>query len=140
MKKRLIAAVMAALMAALCLTACSDDIKYLTEGEWAKAQNTKFGCEVEQFTGDIYAAGDYKFKITGYDSKGGKYARASFDIYVSKTDTESQDDLKESENRGTIGGPDNKSKVITLKKGDYIYVWCNGTPKKPSGILTFKRL
>ncbi|MGI6737620.1 MAG: hypothetical protein ACOX41_10040 [Anaerovoracaceae bacterium] len=142
MKKKISVILAVTLAMLLCLTSCSGSISYLDEGSWAKAQNYRFAIESAKLSGgDHYQAGTYLFRVTGAKDNE-KRAPIVWNIYVTKTDTMEQEDLKKEELLAVVGGRSGKTADLKLEDGDYVYLeyaGAGGSGKRPSGTLEWKK-
>ena len=113
--------ILAILLSTLILCACGSMSKYQTGCTWALDENYCFAVEVDNFDGDVYQAGNYKFSSKIWDKK----IPAIYDIYVSQNLYNKTRSLQETEFVGSVGGIANEFVETTLSPGDYVYVIFN---------------
>lgn len=113
--------------------------EYLTKVQWSDLKNYKCAVEVDEYSGDVLAAGTYNFYPSATDGLFKKDVPIVWDIYVSKHNYDSLSDLSERSHVATVGGLGNTSAQIKLKKGRYLYVKYNKTVGNPIGILNIEK-
>lgn len=116
----------------------TQDNSYMTEGDWALFDsNYLFAVEINDYGGDIYQAGSYKFELTGADEKNA----GVFDIYTSNKLVTNSSELTDDMLKGSVGGINLDTLSLNLSKGTYVYI----VPYKdlayePHGILKVKKV
>lgn len=115
------------------------DPEYLTEVVWAALEHYKCAVEIDDYDGDIIAAGRYAAVPTLY-TPGGKRVPIVWDIYVSSNSYDNISQLSDSEYVTSVGGWDQLGAEFTLEPGQYVYIKYNDTVGEPSGALQLKML
>lgn len=113
---------------------------YKTEIEWALDSNYMIKVEDSSFDGDVIKAGKYRFYPNNVSSfeKGEMIKEGTpivWDIYISKNEYTNNEELKEDEYVGSVGGLEKDELTIDVEKGDYIYINYNETVDKGLGTL-----
>ena len=113
---------------------------YKTEIEWALDSNYMIKVEDSSFDGDVIKAGKYRFYPNNVSSfeKGEMIEEGTpivWDIYISKNEYKNNNELKEDEYVGSVGGLEKDELTIDVEKGDYIYINYNETVDKGLGTL-----
>lgn len=121
-------------------TSTKEDNNYKTELEWALDSNYMIKVEDSSFDGDVIKAGKYRFYPNNVSSfeKGEMIKEGTpivWDIYISKNEYKNNNDLKEDEYVGSVGGLEKDELTIDVEKGDYIYINYNETVDKGLGTL-----
>ncbi|WP_329384899.1 hypothetical protein [Anaerofustis butyriciformans] len=121
-------------------TSTKEDNKYKTELEWALDSNYMIKVEDSSFDGDVIKAGKYRFYPNNVSSfeKGEMIKEGTpivWDIYISKNEYKNNNELKEDEYVGSVGGLEKDELTINVEKGDYIYINYNETADKGLGTL-----
>ena len=121
-------------------TSTKEDNKYKTELEWALDSNYMIKVEDSSFDGDVIKAGKYRFYPNNVSSfeKGEMIEEGTpivWDIYISKNEYKNNNELKEDEYVGSVGGLEKDELTIDVEKGDYIYINYNETADKGLGTL-----
>lgn len=107
--------------------------KYKTKGEWALSTPYAFAVENDTYSGDVYCAGEYTFKVTNTTLG----EAPMYDIYIEKSEYDSVSELGEIDY--TVGGSGSFPISIILNKGDYVYVVpYSDLLYEPKGYLTFE--
>lgn len=130
------------LIVILMLCGCGNSNKYKNSGEWCDLSNYMFAVEVENFNGDVYEAGTYRFYPDLVDRIDGMMTEETpivWDIYVSNNEYKNPSELNESEYVASIGGITKIEEDITLHKGQYVYINYNNVFGEPAGILKFEK-
>lgn len=127
------------------LSACNG---YKTSGEWALYDtNYMFAVEVDGYSGDVYQAGKYEFKLSAgrTESAGGNSQAvlpALFDVYIGNKEYSSIAEMKQDipEPQITVGGMGSGDRVIEyeLVAGQYVYIIPYDVAYQPSGYISFK--
>lgn len=112
--------------------------KYDTYGEWAALSNYMFAVEIDDFNGDVFQVGNYRFYVEGKAHKE-QDVFIVWDIYVSDNCYSNMRDLKKSEYVASVGGNSKVECNVSLKKGQYVYIKYNETVGNPSGILCIEK-
>lgn len=118
----------------------TDTTNYKTELEWALDSNYMIKVEDSSFDGDVIKAGKYRFYPNNVSSfeKGEMIKEGTpivWDIYISKNEYKNNNELKEDEYVGSVGGLEKDELTINVEKGDYIYINYNETVDKGLGTL-----
>lgn len=118
----------------------TDTTNYKTELEWALDSNYMIKVEDSSFDGDVIKAGKYRFYPNNVSSfeKGEMIEEGTpivWDIYISKNEYKNNNELKEDEYVGSVGGLEKDELTIDVEKGDYIYINYNETVDKGLGTL-----
>lgn len=118
----------------------TDTTNYKTELEWALDSNYMIKVEDSSFDGDVIKAGKYRFYPNNVSSfeKGEMIKEGTpivWDIYISKNEYKNNNELKEDEYVGSVGGLEKDELTIDVEKGDYIYINYNETVDKGLGTL-----
>lgn len=121
-------------------TSTKEDNNYKTELEWALDSNYMIKVEDSSFDGDVIKAGKYRFYPNNVSSfeKGEMIEEGTpivWDIYISKNEYKNNNELKEDEYVGSVGGLEKDELTIDVEKGDYIYINYNETADKGLGTL-----
>lgn len=120
------------------LTSCGNTSGFLTKKEWAGLTNYMFAVEKEDFDGDVFESGDYRFYVRGTAAEP-EDTVIVWDIYVSKNCYTNQSELNEYEYVSSVGGNSNVEDTIYLSKGDYVYLNYNEALGDPRGILCIEK-
>jgi hypothetical protein len=121
---------------------------YMTSGNWAMYDsNYMFAVEVDDFNGDVFKAGKYKFKISASITKAASgnspaVLPAIFDVYIGDEEYSSIEELKKSisEPQLSIGGMGSEGLEIEyeLVQGQYVYIIPYDVDYEPSGYIDFE--
>ena len=116
--------------------------EYLTKGEWALYEVPyAFSVEVDDYNGDVFKAGSYKFQLIGGKFKAREYMPALFGIYITDKNYLSVFDLQQDFEDATfyVGGNTNTSFQYELKAGQYVFiVHYDNLALSPKGFLSFE--
>ena len=117
-----------------------------TEAEWAELdKGYAFAIGIEDYSGDIFEPGTYKFYPNNVDivepgEMLADYTQQIWDIYVSNKLYDRLTDIPESELVTSIGGIDQASEKLELKKGQYVYVSVIDVVGKSLGTLKIEKV
>ena len=124
------------------LCGCMNSSKYKNSGDWSGLSNYMFAVEVDDFDGDIYEAGTYRFYPDLVDRIDGLMSKETpivWDIYVSDSEYKNVSELSDTEYVASIGGIDKIEQDIILSQGQYVYINYNEVFGEPAGILRFEK-
>lgn len=113
---------------------------YLNKTTWAALQNYMFAVEVENFDGDIFEAGTYRFypdavNLDDYPTK----IPVVWDIYISDKYYTNPNQLKDDEYVATVGGLEKDEYTAELLAGKYVYINYNKVLGEPMGMLQIEK-
>ena len=112
--------------------------KYETYAEWADLSNYMFAVEVDDFDGDIFEAGDYRFYVQG-ESTNPQDVFVVWDVYISDNCYDNIRQLNKNELKASVGGNAKTEQTIHIEKGKYVYIKYNETVGNPKGILCIEK-
>ncbi|MER2081251.1 MAG: zinc-ribbon domain-containing protein [Ruminococcus sp.] len=119
------------------VTEYEDTDRFLTSGVYTDSDFV-FAVEVEDFDGDVYSEGTYRFYPTDViESR--NYIPTVWDIYVSDKLYSKISDLDKSSLVDTVGGLDQLETTVDLKKGQYVYIVHTEVLLLPTGILKVEK-
>ena len=130
--KKAILLCLAAVAMCVCITACGASKAESKTLTWAQPDNYMFAVDVSGYTGDSVPAGMYKFTATAKENT----VPVVYDIYVSKTEHTSFDELADTEYRGNVGGTGEGELDLKLFSGDYAYVRYNEVAGEQGSSIT----
>lgn len=140
--KRILSLILIFVLCITCLAGCGKKSNYKSSGTWANSSNYMFAVEIDDFDGDVYEAGTYRFfpdLVDRVDSLMCSETPIVWDVYVSYHEYTKLSELKESEYVASIGGITKTEEDIVLKKGNYVYINYNEVLGEPAGILKFEK-
>ncbi len=113
--------------------------EYMTEATWAALEHYAFAIENDNYGGDVFEAGSYIFYPTLVNAEPGEMVKGKtpivWDIYVSENEYSNVSQLSDSEFMASVGGIEQYSTTLELKKGQYVYIKYNDVVGEPMGAL-----
>lgn len=141
MKKKIIAILLFFSLSSI-LPACSSEQNssgFKTEATWADLGNYMFAVGIEDFNGDIFEPGTYRFYPDAVDLSDPSKTPVVWDIYMSENLYSNSEDLQDSELIATVGGLEKDEYTGELESGKYVYINYNEVLGEPTGMLQIKK-
>ncbi len=116
---------------------CSNsEENYKLEGDFASTTEPySFAVEVDDYDGDVFAAGYYSFISTATNDKAGVY-----NIYVLNEDVEDVSSLNDMDTACVAGGEDAVECSLEVAKGNYVYIVPQTVEYDIEGFLQIRKI